>query len=53
LSPYLISNRAALAWLPAASAALYLPTGLRLWFSVPNTGIAAATVTFAVTALPG
>jgi len=53
LRPHLISNRAALAWLPAASAALYLSTGLRFWFSVPNTGIAAATVAFAATALPG
>jgi len=44
LRPHLISNRAALAWLPAASAALYLSTGLRFWFSVPNTGIEATTV---------
>jgi hypothetical protein len=53
LRPYLISSRAALAWLPAALAALYLSIGLRFSFSVPNTGIPAATVTFAATALPG
>jgi hypothetical protein len=34
-------------------AARYLSIGLRFWFSVPDTGIAAATVSFAATALPG
>jgi hypothetical protein len=51
--PVVAAGHAALAWLPAAVAALYLAIGLRFWFSVPNAGIAAATVAFAAAALLG
>ena len=46
----LAAGRAALAWLPAAVATVYLTIGLRYWFRVPNVGIAAATVAFAAAA---
>ena len=51
--PGVAAGHAALAWLPAAVAALYLAIGLRFWFSVPNAGIAAAMVAFAAAALLG
>jgi hypothetical protein len=51
--PVVAAGHDALAWLPAAVAALYLAIGLRFWFSVPNAGIAAATVAFAAAALLG
>jgi len=51
--PRVTAGHAALAWLPAAVAALYLAIGLRFWFSVPNAGIAAAMVAFAAAALLG
>jgi len=51
--PVVVAGHAALAWLPAAVAALYLAIGLRFWFSVPNAGIAAAMVAFAAAALLG
>jgi len=48
--PALAAGSAALAWLPAAVATVYLTIGLRYWFRVPNAGIAAATVAFAAAA---
>ncbi len=51
--PVVAAGHDLLAWLPAAVAALYLSIGLRFWFSVPNGGIAAATVAFAAAALLG
>ena len=51
--PVVSAGHDALAWLPAAVAALYLAIGIRFWFSVPNVGIAAATVAFAAAALLG
>ena len=42
--PALAAGHAALAWLPAAVAAVYLLIGLRYWFHVPNAGIAVATL---------
>ena len=48
--PALAAGSAALAWLPAAVAAVYLTIGLRYWFRVPNAGIAAAIVAFAAAA---
>lgn len=49
--PALAAGHAALAWLPAAVAAVYLLIGLRYWFHVPNAGIAVATLAFAAAAL--
>ena len=51
--PVVAARHHALAWLPAAVAAVYLAIGLRFWFSVPNFGIAAATVAIAAAALLG
>ncbi len=49
--PVIALGHDALAWLPAAVAVLYLAIGLRFWFSLPNAGIAAATLAFVVAAL--
>jgi hypothetical protein len=49
--PSVAAGHVVLAWLPAASAALYLAIGLRYWFSAPNAGIAAALVSFVAAAL--
>jgi hypothetical protein len=51
--PVVATGHELLAWLPAAVGALYLAIGLRFWFSVPNAGIAAATLAFAAAALLG
>ena len=51
--PVVSARDDALARLPAAVAAVYLAIGLRFWFSVPNFGIAAATVAIAAAALLG
>jgi len=51
--PVVAAGHDLLDWLPAAVAALYLTIGLRFWFSVPNAGIAAATLAFAAAALLG
>lgn len=51
--PVVAPGHHALAWLPAVVAASYLAIGLRFWFSVPNLGIAAATIALAAAALLG
>jgi hypothetical protein len=51
--PAVAAGHDALAWLPAAVAALYMAIGLRFWFSVPNAGIAVATLAFAAAAMLG
>lgn len=48
--PAITERSAALAWLPASVAAVYLTIGLRFWFRVPNVGIAAATMAFSAAA---
>ncbi len=44
---------AAIAWLPAALAALYLAIGLPYWFKTPNRGIALALGCFVLAAIIG
>lgn len=51
--PALASRSGALAWVPAGVAAVYLAIGLRFWFSVPNAGIALATLAFVAAAVAG
>ncbi len=51
--PVVAAGHELLAWLPAAVAAVYLAISLRFWFSVPNFGIAAATLAFLAAALLG
>ena len=49
--PALSAGSDALAWVPAGVAAVYLAIGLRFWFSVPNAGIALATLAFVAAAM--
>ena len=51
--PAVSAGSDALAWVPAGVAAVYLAIGLRFWVSVPNAGIALATLAFVAAAMAG